>query len=59
MMQNHIPSPLEVEIDPFTRRHVGGNGAFILRVNSEHVALARKAVADRHARDSGFRVEAA
>lgn len=39
--------PGEIHLDPFERRHVGRDGAFVLRINREHVAIARAAVALR------------
>lgn len=39
--------PDYLEIDPFTRLHVGPHGAFVLRTNAAHVRLACAAVAHR------------
>lgn len=45
----------ELNLDPFTRSHVGPSGAFILRVNVVHADLARAAVRlRRETEETGF-----
>lgn len=43
----HFHKGIDLYTDPFTRTHEGQHGAFCHRVNREHVAISREAVAYR------------
>lgn len=48
----------DLNLDPFTRSHVGPSGGFILRVNEAHEKIAREAVRlRREGEETGFIAE--